>query len=221
MASSLFDTAGPDKSLVDRKTIDGSVYLMRHGHTMLDVDRRSDGWLDLPLSDDGRLGVIPAQQYLKTIPLVCVHCPDLKRAHETAHIVASGTMSEPKVLKDDDLRTWNLGVLAGTRKRYGRPEVQKLINDPSKAPLGGESFNNFRDRFMPAFMEIADECVETGKPCLYVGSGSNLRLIGQQLFGDPDMLDLDEGGLAILHSSNGTWHVEIILGEDDNGDQVS
>ena len=39
--------------------------------------------------------------------------------------------------------------------------------------MGGESFNEFKDRFMPAFQEIADACVDSGTPCLYVGSGSN------------------------------------------------
>lgn len=220
MVDSLLDTAAGD-SLLDTKKIDGTIYLMRHGHTVLDVDRRSDGWLDMPLSDDGRLSVVDAQQYLKTKPLACIHCPDLKRTSETAHIVKSGTMTDPPIEKDDDLRTWNLGVLAGTRKRYGRPEVEKLIQNPDSRPLGGESFSEFKDRFMPAFQEIADEVVDSGKPVLYVGSGSNLRLIGQELLGDADSLDLDEGGLACLHSCAGAWHVEVILGEDDDGDQVS
>ena len=218
--SSLLDASAED-SLMDQKSVQGSIYLMRHGHTVMDVDKRSDGWLDMPLSDDGRLSVIDAQQALKTKPLACIHCADLKRTKETAEIVSSGTMGNPKVEKNDDLRTWHLGVLAGTRKRYGRPEVEKLIQDPTSRPMGGESFNEFKTRFMPAFQEIADECVETGQPCLYVGSGSNLRLIGQVLLGDPDKLDLDEGGLAVLHSSGGSWYVEVLLGEDDNRDQVS
>lgn len=220
VSDSLLDTAAAD-SLLDQKTVQGTVYLMRHGHTVLDVDQRSDGWLDMPLSDDGRLSVIAAQQYLKTEPLACIYCPNLKRAHETACIIASGTMSMPSVEKVDDARTWNLGVLAGTRKRYGRPEVQKLMANPSSRPMGGESYAEFCARFLPWFEKMAAKVVKTGKPVLYVGSGSNLRLIGQQYVGDMDALDLDEGGLACLHSVGGSWHVEVILGEDDDGDQVS
>ena len=198
----------------------GSVYVMRHGHTVLDVDRRSDGWLDMPLSDDGRLSVIPAQQYLKTVPLKCIYTADLKRTEETANIIASGTLSNPDVEPAPEGRTWNLGIIAGTRKRYGRPEVQKLIDSPDKSPMGGESFNDFSDRFLPWFNEQTEDATRS-EPVLYVGSGSNLRLIAQTLFGDADDLDLDEGGLACLHKVGDQWHCEIILGEDDTQEEVS
>jgi broad specificity phosphatase PhoE len=217
----LLDTAAPDSLLDGPPAIDGSIYLMRHGHTVLDVDKRSDGWLDMPLSDKGRIGLIDAQQYLKTVPLVCIYCPDLKRTTETAHILQSGTLSEPKIEKVDEARTWNLGVLAGTSKKQSKPKVQALMDDPNAKPMGGESFNEFRARFLPWFEKMAAKVVKTGKPVLYVGSGSNLRLIGEDLLGNRDLLDLDEGGLAVLHSVRGQWHLEVILGEDDDGDQVS
>jgi broad specificity phosphatase PhoE len=221
MTGSLLDTAS-SKSLIDSgPKIDASIFLMRHGHTVLDVDNRSDGFLDFPLSDKGRLGVIDAQQYLKTVPLVCIYCADLKRTTETAHIVKSGTMSDPKVEKVDDARTWNLGVFAGTAKKISKPKVQELMANPAAHPMGGESYNDFQARFLPWFQKIAKGVAKNGKPVLYVGSGSNMRLIAQYLTGDMDNLDLDEGGLAVLHSVNGEWHIEVILGEDDNGAQVS
>ena len=198
----------------------GAIYLMRHGHTVLDNDRRSDGFLDFPLSDEGRLGLMAAQQHLKTVPLKTIVTSNLKRALETAQIIKSGTLSDPQVIPHPDGRTWNLGIIAGTRKRYGRPEVQKLIDNPKRAPMGGESFNDFKDRFLPWFDEQTQDATRA-EPVLYVGSGSNLRLLGQVLLGDPDALDLDEGGLAALHNIGGTWNGEVILGEDDTRDEVS
>jgi len=195
----------------------GCVYLMRHGCTVLDVDKRSDGWLDMPLSDDGRLGVIPAQQALKTVPLKTIYASDLKRVQETAELVKSGTVADPNIVTADAARTWNLGVIAGTRKRYGRPEVQRLIDNPSEAPLGGESFSDYKDRFWPWFEDKIDKATRL-KPILYVGSGSNMRLIGKELFGDADKLDLDEGGLACLHRVGDKWHCEILLKPESLGD---
>lgn len=192
--------------------ITGAIYLMRHGRTALDVAHRSDGWLDLPLSADGQLSVIPAQQRLKTVPLKTIYAPTLKRTKETAHLVASGTLSEPEIEHDDDARTWNLGVLAGTRKRYGRPAVQRLIDNPDRAPLGGESFNDFKGRFMPWFDKVADSAVDSNEPVLIVCSGSNLRLLGKELLDDADCLDLDEGGLAVLWHADDCWHGEIFCG---------
>jgi len=218
---SLIDLSA-EKSLIDSgPKIEGSIYLMRHGHTVLDVDKRSDGFLDFPLSDKGRLGVIDAQQYLKTVPLDCIYCADLKRTTETAHIVKSGTMSDPDLDKNDDARTWNLGVFAGTAKKVSKPKVEELMANPSSRPMGGESYAEFCARFVPWFKKMAAEVLKSGKPVLYVGSGSNMRLIAQYLTGDMDNLDLDEGGLAVLHYVGGQWHIEIIIGEDDNGDQVS
>lgn len=219
-AESLVDDEG-EGSLLDQPGYgNGAIYLMRHGRTVLDATRRSDGWLDMPLSDDGRLSLIPAQQYLKTVPLACIYCPNLKRTVETAQIVRSGTLSNPDVEVANDARTWNLGILAGTRKRYGRPEVQKLMENPERAPMGGESFNDFRDRFLPWFDEATKDATRA-QPVLYVGSGSNLRLLGQSLLGDADAVDLDEGGLACLHYVNGAWHGEVILGADDQSNDIS
>lgn len=198
-------------------TIDGCVYLMRHGCTALDTEHRSDGWLDMPLSAEGQLSVIPAQQCLKTEPIACIYAPDLKRTMETAHLVASGTLSKPRVEEANDSKTWNLGVLAGTHKRYGRPAVKRLIANPDDSPLGGESFNTFKNRFLPWFHAQLDEAIKSGEPILIVCSGSNLRLVGQELFNDADSLDLDEGGLVALYHSDGAWHEEVLIGAKDAG----
>jgi broad specificity phosphatase PhoE len=220
---SLLDTAAHD-SILDRapaNKVQGCIYLMRHGQTALDVEHRSDGHLDFPLSDEGRIGLMAAQQHLKTVPLTHIYTPDLKRTHETAHIVSSGALSAPKIVTTDDARTWNLGVLAGTKKRYGRPEVQKLIDSPGTAPLGGESFTGFQSRFLPWFQKTAAKAVSTGKPVLIVCSGSNLRCLGQVLFGDPDAIDLDEGGLAVLRYAAGRWHEEVLFGAEGASQHVS
>lgn len=204
-----------------RNAIQGTVYLMRHGSTVFDVDKRSDGWLDFPLSDAGRLSLIDAQQYLKRIPLAAIYEPGLKRTAETAHIVKSGTLTDPPVHTESAAKTWNLGLLAGTQKRYGRPEVKKLIDSPDQPAPGGESFNDFQGRFLPWFQGVAKQVVKSGKPVLIVCSGSNLRLLGQALCGDPDELDLDEGGLAELDYISGQWHAEILYGAEDATQRVS
>jgi probable phosphoglycerate mutase len=207
-----------DESLLDSSRIDGTIYLMRHGRTALDVQHRSDGWLDLPLSDNGQLELIESQQKLKTMPIGTVYTPDLKRTRETADLIKSGLMSDPKVVIDDDAKTWNLGVLAGTRKKYGRPEVQKLMANPSEKPLGGESYGEFCGRFLPWFEKCAAKVRKSGDPVLVICSGSNLRCLGSFLLSNPDEIDLDEGGLAALHYSAGAWHGEVLVGGEDDGE---
>ena len=214
---SVLDTAD-GSSLVDPTPsgqIAATVYIIRHGRTALDVEHRSDSWLDLPLSDEGQLELIDSQQYLKTIPIDCIYAPSLIRTQETAKIIQSGTLSKPDIETTDDAKTWNLGVLAGTKKEQGRPKVKELMASPDRAPMGGETYNQFRERFLTWFEEQADEAIESGKPILIVCSGSNLRCLGQELFGDMDKIDLDEGGLAALHHVDGEWHEEVLFGHED------
>ena len=193
-----------------------TIYAMRHGHTVLDVNKRSDGFLDFPLSDAGLESLIEAQQYLKMVPLTKIIGSDLKRVKQTAEVIESGVISDPKVVVASEARTWKFGVIAGTKKRYGRPEVQRLIDNPAEAPTGGESFNDFKARFMPWF-----EKQTTGGLVLFVGSGSNFRLLGAQLFGDADALDLDEGGLACLYNTGDSWYCSVLMGADDQQGEIS
>lgn len=192
--------------------VDACLYLMRHGCTALDAEHRSDGWLDMSLSPEGQLSIIPAQQYLKAIPLYSIYAPTLKRTTETAEIIASSNLGDPDIEESDEAKTWNLGTLAGTRKQYGRPAVTRLVNNPTKAPLGGESYNDFTERFLPWFQDRLDEALENEDPCLIVFSGSNLRCVGKHLFDDEDAIDLDEGGLVVLRHSGDEWHDEVLLG---------
>lgn len=186
------------------------VYLMRHGRTVLDELRRSDGWLDMPLSDDGYLGLIHSQQYLYDKPLNIIYTADLKRTMQTGEFIRSGCKADPTVCPDSRARTWNLGALSGTNKKYGRPEVEKLIKNPNVAPDGGESFNQFYDRFWGWFRQTIDSATEVC-PILIVMSGSNLRLVGKMFGGDPEKVDMDEGGLAVLSKSGEKWSGKIIM----------
>lgn len=191
---------------------DGVVYLMRHGRTALDLEHRSDGWLDMPLDAQGQLTTVPAQQRLKAIPLKTIYAPSLKRTTETAEIMKSGNIGDPPIDDSEESKTWNLGILAGTRKRYGRPAVQRLVDNPDRVPKGGESYNAFKGRFLPWFKARLKEARSSGEPILIVCSGSNLRLIGKEVLGEPDIVDLDEGGLAELSYKDGKWVPKVLYG---------
>lgn len=191
------------------------VYVMRHGRTALDTMKRSDGWLDFPLTDDGRRHLIPAQQYLKDIPkpLCCIYSPSLKRNMETAEIIQSGMGVDPAdIVVDDDAKTWNLGKqMVGGKKAPNRPRVKHLMANPDETPEGGESLNDFYARFLKWFNRILDE--KRAGPILLVLSGSCIREISLKLTGDRGKLDIDEGGLLLLRPAGGKWVGSVILGD--------
>lgn len=198
-----------------------AIYLLRHGRTAMDALKRSDGWVDLPLSDKGRMGLIEPQQYLKLEPVAKIYSPPLRRTEETAHIIASGMMHKPDVLTTPKAMTWNLGVLAGAHKEQNRPKVKRLLANPDEVPLGGESYNEFKKRYMGWFQTRAEQSRRAGKPILLICSGSNLRLVSEILLDDRDKLNLDEGGLAVLHYAKGSWHAEVLFGDKAEEDEIS
>ena len=197
------------------------IYLMRHGRTSMDVLKRSDGWLDLPLSDKGRMGLIPAQQYLKLEPISKIYAPPLRRTQETGHILTSGILKCPEVIPSPKAMTWNLGVLAGTPKSESKPKVKRLLESPDDAPMGGESYNAFKKRYMGWFDTRVAQAKRSGKPILIICSGSNLRLLGKVLFDDQDAMNLDEGGLVALTHMDGKWHHETVFGDPADTDEIS
>lgn len=198
-----------------------TIYLMRHGSTPMDVLKRSDGWLDLPLSDKGRMGLVPGQQYLKLEPLKTIYAAPLRRTCETAQIIESGVMTRPDVVTSEKAMTWNLGVLAGLRKEEAKPKVKRLLETPNEAPMGGESYNAFKRRYMGWFKTRTEQAKKSNKPILIIASGSNLRLLGKVLFGDPKVMNLDEGGLVKLTELRGKWHHEAVFGDPADEDEIS
>ena len=198
-----------------------SLFIMRHGRTALDPTHRSDGWLDLPLSDDGRVRLLTAQQYLKDIPLTRIYAPSFARTTESANIIASGNINHPQVIvASDDSRTWDTGVFCGTQKRPNKPKIQFFLDNPNKTPEGGESYNDFVQRFTPWLANREREVAEGQGPYLLVLSGSNIRELSTQETGDRDKLDLDEGGLILgLPSKDGKWNWEVVFGKKDESNE--
>ncbi len=198
---------------------ESTIFIMRHGKTALDAIHRSDGWLDFPLSDEGRIGLVKAQQYLKDIPLAAIYAPTLKRTTETAQIIQSGCISDPVIISADQSKTWNLGTLMGTTKKPNRPIVTHFMENPHEKPNGGESLDEFRARFLPWIAEREAEVSEHKQPILLIMSGSNLRELSTQLYGDKEVLDMDEGGLLTLKKSDLSWQGRVIFGHKDEEDE--
>jgi broad specificity phosphatase PhoE len=197
-----------------------AVYVMRHGRTVLDEEKRSDGWLDYPLSDKGRIDLINTHLYLKNAPITEVWSPSLRRAHETAHIVASGILTHPTVKIAEEARTWNLGDMIGGRKKANKPAVKFYMEHPEETPRHGESMKDFNARWIPWLYKLVRRSEAGEGPFLVVTSGTNLREIGVALLGDKDRFDLDEAGLMVLMpEKNGGITGQVIFGHKDGSEE--
>ena len=189
------------------------IFCMRHGQTALDALHRSDSWLDLPLSDEGRQSIVIAlSEHLKDKGITTIYCTSLKRVEETAHIIESGLSPKPKVKILESLKTWNLGKLGGDKKKPNKPLVVELVKHPTRKAEGGESYEEFTERLDSAIKKLEKESKHSG-PFLVVLSGSCCRRISELLFGDRNKLDIDEGGLFCMRAGkNEEWTADLIEG---------
>lgn len=189
------------------------LFCLRHGQTALDDLHRSDGWIDLPLSDEGRKNVVVSlAEHLKALPITTIYSSPLKRVEETAHIVESGMPSKPKVKILPQLKTWGLGSLAGDAKKPNKAVVVELIKHPTRKAPDGESYEEFTDRLDACIKKLEKESKHSG-PFLVVLSGSCCRRISELLFKDRTVLDIDEAGLFVMHpGKNGEWTADLIEG---------
>ena len=132
-----------------------SIIMVRHGSTKLnDPDNeRIRGWNDVPLDEKGKKEAEAVGERLKGLVDVIV-ASDLKRTQETAKSISEKT-GAPIVAFSKALRPWNVGV-------FTSQPVKLILNDlytaakrsPDEVIPEGESFNQFKDRFLKEMEQI-------------------------------------------------------------------
>lgn len=96
-----------------------NLYVVRHGQTIWNVEKRVQGITDIPLTEKGRLEAKELQELVKSLNIDVVISSPLKRARETAKILVD---SKLPVNVDDRIkeRDWgmNEGALIDTVDRW-------------------------------------------------------------------------------------------------------
>lgn len=87
------------------------MYLVRHGETTWNASGKIQGFTDVPLSDLGREQAQLLARRLANKKIDCFYSSDLKRAYETASIVAQPHNQD--VMTTPALREMNFGVWEG------------------------------------------------------------------------------------------------------------
>lgn len=138
-------------------------WLIRHGETQWNADRRLQGWLDIPLS---AVGVQQARQlgsYLRSLSfgakIDLVVASDLTRAYDTARD-AAGHFGLP-IERHAGLRERCYGVYEGQDWALlnGKHEGGLPVNfrDPDQAIEQGETLRVFSSRIAQAFEGLAQD----------------------------------------------------------------
>ncbi|MET0512701.1 MAG: histidine phosphatase family protein [Thermoleophilaceae bacterium] len=158
--------------------------LARHGETDWTRSKRWQGHADPPLNARGREQARALARVLLDVPLDAIYSSDLRRASETAAIVAH--IMEIEVRLEPELRENDFGDWTGlTRDEVERrfPEGALRRRRGLKGWRGGESYEEMAERVVRALTRIA--APHAGKQILVVTHNGPIRATHAHALGIP------------------------------------
>jgi len=164
-----------------------TILIARHGETDWNVERRWQGWADQPLNDNGRAQAAVLAKQLEGMPFDAVYTSDLKRAHETAEIVAAP--HGVPVVTDRDLREIDVGSFSGLT----HTEVMERYNGER---TDGETREQHSARVLAAVERLARD--HAGERILIVTHGGTVRALHDHVVGEPSH-PIENCGVLELH----------------------
>lgn len=179
------------------------VFLVRHGETDWNVQRRLQGTSDIPLNDNGRAQARAAAPVLASLaPVKRIVASDLTRAVETAQILAEAMGAA--VVTDARLRERSYGVWEGLPeevRRLEHPEENRRWASGLEPRVEGYEKNaTVRDRALAFIEDIAiDRGTADASTYLFVSHGSTTRVLLGALLG------LELGTHAVGNLGNAQW----------------
>ena len=173
------------------------IYLVRHGQTVMNVEVRFRGRLDVPLNENGREEARSVARDLANVGLTAIYTSPLCRAREVAEAISAtsgATVRDLPGLLNVDYGEWE--GLTKEECAARDPEAWRLYREcPEEAWCpGGESLAAAADRVTAALMSLGDR--HRGETIAAVSHGAMVRLALMRL----------------TPPSNGSWEVPLATG---------
>jgi probable phosphoglycerate mutase len=136
-----------------------TICVTRHGETDWNMTGVLQGWIDVPLNDNGRKQAFEMADTFKDSGFSRVWTSPLSRASETARIVAE-VLGLPSPIHSEGLKERNFGRVQGMTKQdlsvlHPGLHADIMRRDPACHFEEGESPDQFADRVVAALHEIA------------------------------------------------------------------
>lgn len=138
--------------------------LIRHGPTLWNLEKRLQGHIDQPLSEDGRAEVARWRLPQDIVGYRWLVSP-LGRARETAWLLGIQAPEVEPLLIEMSWGEWEGQRLPELRERHGQGMVDLEANGLDFQPPGGESPRIVQQRLRELLLRIADEGKPTGAVC--------------------------------------------------------
>ncbi|KAF8012429.1 hypothetical protein BT93_I0553 [Corymbia citriodora subsp. variegata] len=182
------------------------IIVVRHGQTDWNADYRIQGHLDVKLNETGRRQTsVVADRLSKECEISAIYSSDLKRAMETAEVIAA-TCGVVEVIKDPDLREQNPGKLQGLSEGEATniyPQIFKAYRSSrwDQEIPGGESKDQVYQRCTSRLQKIGLK--HKGERIVVVTHGTVLRSIYRRARPkDGPAPKVQNASISILHLFN-------------------
>jgi broad specificity phosphatase PhoE len=153
-----------------------TLLLARHGQTDWNAERRWQGHTDRPLNKRGREQAEALAERLADVELTAVYSSDLRRARDTAAVVAERRALEVRTgpeLREVDVGSWAGLTRAEAEARF--PEAFARWQEGHPGWEDGESYEAMTARVVRAAREIA--AAEPDGPVLVVTHAGPIRAL--------------------------------------------
>lgn len=193
------------------------LYLVRHGETELNVKGVYYGWTDCSLNEKGIRQAEALKEIFKDIVFDVVISSSLKRAVETASIIAACPVED--IILDERLRELHFGEWEGIHyseiREKHKEDWERWGQDwKNTSPPSGESFRDMYNRVRESLNELLNKYKD--KKILMVSHQGCLRIIPMILLklneegywsftaeqGKYSLFQIDEKGHCIVRKVN-------------------
>ena len=187
----------------------------RHGSTTLNAMGCYRGPMDPSLDAQGIMDAHRLADFLKDYDLYpVVILSDMKRARETAHIVAAACQGL-QCHETPQLRPLNVGDLAGQKRTPENEATVRYHADHPDVPFhNGECINGFRERVHPIMAHGVEVAIKSGKPVLFVAHSSTVHEVGNVSHKDHTASLVKPGGVVAVYICDGCLCSEPIYKPD-------
>ncbi|NMB11125.1 MAG: histidine phosphatase family protein [Firmicutes bacterium] len=186
------------------------IYVVRHGQTQWNQERRYQGQRDIPLSDAGRVQAERAARYLSDVGIRFLVSSDLLRARDTAAII--GERLQLPVLccslwRERDYGRWEGLTREEIQIRYPDEWQNYRANPQLTAPGGGETLAQLESRAIRAMRWVIGHY--RGCSGVVVSHGALLRtLLAWITHQEKPRFHLDNGGITVV-KAHGLDHLVV------------
>ncbi|QSQ24142.1 2,3-diphosphoglycerate-dependent phosphoglycerate mutase [Pyxidicoccus parkwayensis] len=162
--------------------------LVRHGQSLWNHENRFTGFVDVPLTEQGRDEARLAAKALQGLKFDVAYTSALTRAQETLSIILDALGQRIPVIRDAALNERHYGDLQGLNKadaakEFGEQQVKLWRRSYDVPPPNGESLAMTAKRVLPFYERAIAGDLRLGKHVLVVAHGNSNRSLVMKLDG--------------------------------------